>query len=264
MTRANWPPTAGLGEAIRKSGGVTDDGALCRVKRMRKAPEPIHYQIRRAILADPALSSTAKLVADALLLNFLNTKTGQCNPSLSAIAKAVGRCRRTVITAINELKSGNDQWLIVKSTGGGSTDNTNNYDFRLKGTGAVHSTSEAYYTGAENVGTGEADRTEGVKQTAHELSNELSRTIDADHVEAAGPDRSLRRSLTGALRDPGPKRERDEIVQDRIAKRLPDGWNSLGELPLAELERLTELERTGELTDAVLGLAIAAARICET
>ncbi len=31
---------------------------------MRKKSEPIHYQIRRAIMADPALTSTAKLVAD--------------------------------------------------------------------------------------------------------------------------------------------------------------------------------------------------------
>ena len=53
---------------------------------MRKTAEPIHYQIRRAVMADPVLSSTAKLVADVLLLNFLNTKTGQCNPSLDAIA----------------------------------------------------------------------------------------------------------------------------------------------------------------------------------
>ena len=226
---------------------------------MRKKPEPIHYQIRRAITADPALSSTAKVVADALLLNFLNTKTGQCNPSLSAIAKAVGRCRRTVISAIKELNSGHDPWLIIKGTRGGSKHNTNNYEFRLRGTGAVHCTGEENCTGAGNVGTGEAHCTEGVKQTAHELSNELSRTISADHVEAAGPDRSLRRSLTGALRDPVPKLERTEVIQNRIAKRL-GGWDILGELPTDEIERLTELERDGELTDVVLGLAITAAR----
>ena len=208
-------------------------------------------------MADPALSSTAKLVADVLLLNFLNTKTGQCNPSIDAVAKKIGRCRRTVFSAIKELNTGSDPWLIVKGTGGGSKDNTNNYDFRLKGTGAVHCTR------AEIVATGEASCTRGVQQTAHELSNELSRTINADHVEADGPDRSLRRSLTGALRDPVPKRERTEVIQNRIAKRLPDGWSTLGELPSDELVRLTELERAGELTDAVLGLAIAEARMGE-
>jgi hypothetical protein len=150
---------------------------------MRKKPEPIHYQIRRAIMADPALSSTPKLVADALLLTFRNNTTGLCNPSLNTIALAVGRCKRTVIEAIKELKAGNDPWLIVRSTGGGSKNNTNNYEFRLKGTGAIHCTGEEDCTGEENVGTGEADCTEGVKQTAHELSIELSRTNKRDFKE---------------------------------------------------------------------------------
>ena len=212
-------------------------------------------------MADPALSSTAKVVADSLLLDFFNVNTRQCNPSFDAIAKRVGRCRKTVINAIKELNSGHDPWLIVKSTKGGSKHNTNNYEFWFKNTGTVHCTGEADCTGAENVGTGEADCTKGVKQTAHELSNELSRTIDADHVEAAWPDRSLRRSLTGALRDPVPKRERIEVIQNRIATRLPDGWNTLGELPHDEIERLTELERAGNLTNEALELAVAKARL---
>ena len=258
MTRANWPPPPGVAKAARKSAAMYD--AQCRIQRMRKNPEPIHYQIRRAIIADPTLSSTAKLVADVLLLTFLNTKTGQCNPSIDAIAKKIGRCRRTAFSAIKELNAGSDPWLIVKSTGGGSKDNTNNYDFRLKCTGAVHCTGEADCTGAENAGTGEAHCTEGVQQTAHELSNELSRTIEADRVEAAGPDRSLRRSLTGALRDPV-RREGVEVVQHRIAQRLgPEGWVLLGNMSDTVRDRLTELERAGNLTIEVLQLAAAVAR----
>lgn len=214
-------------------------------------------------MADPALSSTAKLVADVLLLDFLNVKTRQCNPSFDAIAKRVGRCRNTVINAVKELNSGRDPWLIVKGTKGGSNHNTNHYEFRLKDAGAVHCTGEEHRTGAGTVATGEEDCTEGVKQTAHELSNELSRTIDADHVEALGPDRSLRRSLTGALRDPV-RREGVEVIQNRIAQRLgPGGWVLLGEMSDTDRDRITELERTGELTDGVLGRALAAARIAK-
>jgi hypothetical protein len=120
---------------------------------------------------------------------------------------------------------------------------------------AIHCTGEIDCTGAGNVETGEEDCTERVKQVAHELSNELPRTIDAHHVEAGGPDRSLRRSLTGALRDPVPKRERTEVIQDRIAKRLPDGWNTLGALPEDVRDRLTELEAADTFLSAVLLIA---------
>ncbi|OAF18781.1 hypothetical protein AXW67_02330 [Bradyrhizobium neotropicale] len=208
------------------------------------------------------LSSTAKLVADALLLTFRNNMTGQCNPSLTTIGLAIGRCRRTVINAINELRAGPDPWLIVRGTGGGSKDNTNNYEFRLKGTGAIHCTDEADCTGEENVDTGETNCNERVKQTAHELSSELSRTIDTNCVEAPEPDRSLPRPLTDALRDPV-RREATEVVQDRIAKRLPEGWLTLMQLPAAELARLTDLERVGRLTDNVLKLAVVEMRLGE-
>jgi Helix-turn-helix domain len=208
-------------------------------------------------MADRTLNSTDKLVADALLLNFRNNETGRCNPSFSTIASAVGKSRRTVINAINNLKAGNDPWLIVGGTRGGSKHNTNKYEFRLKESGAAGCTGEENCTGAENVGRGEAGCTKGVKPAAHELSTELSRTISHGQ-ETHGPDRSLQRPPTGALRDPVPK-ERTEIVQNRIAKRLgPDGWNILGELPADEVERLTELERADALTDEVLMRAVIA------
>ena len=160
-------------------------------------------------------------------------------------------------SARSRINTGSDPWLIVKGTGGGSKDNTNNYDFRLKGTGAVHCTR------AEIVATGEASCTRGVQQTAHELSNELSRTINADHVEADGPDRSLRRSLRARFAIRCQSVSAPKMIQNRIAKRLPDGWSTLVNCPPTKLVRLTELERAGELTDAVLGLAIAEARMGE-
>ena len=76
----------------------------------------------------------------------------------------------------------------------------------------------------------------------------------------AEPDREARPSGSAVASDPAPL-ERTEVVQNRIAKRLPDGWGTLGELPTDELARITELERAGELTDAALGLAVAAARM---
>jgi hypothetical protein len=122
--RCGLNTVAGLAIAVRNSA-ATVDATLLPSARMRKKPEPIHYQIRRAIMADPTLFSTAKLVASVLLLDFLNVKTGQCNPSFDAIAKRIGRCRKTVINAIKELSSGHDPWLIVKSTKGGSKETTN-------------------------------------------------------------------------------------------------------------------------------------------
>ncbi|WP_187437564.1 helix-turn-helix domain-containing protein [Bradyrhizobium rifense] len=244
-----------------KAGALRDQEGRHTLAMLRSKPEPIHYRIRRAIMADPSLTSTAKLVADALLITFRNSTTGRCNPSLAKIALAIGRSRRTVIKAIGELKAGADPWLIVRGTRGGSKDNTNNYEFRMKGTGAVCCTGEEGHASEEKADRGEAECTEGVKPTAHKLSDELSRTIDADNVEEDGPDRSLPRTLMGALRDPEPQRERPEVLQNRIAMRLTGGWNIFGDLPETERDRLTELERTGALTDEALGLAIAAARM---
>ena len=93
------------------------------------------------------------------------------------------------------------------------------------------------------------DDTEGVEPPPHELSIEPSRTNIGDQIET---DRSLQRPRTGALRDPV-HRERIEVIQDRLAKRLgSEGWVVLMELPAGDLERLTELERAGDLTKQML------------
>jgi len=80
-------------------------------------------------------------------------------------------------------------------------------------------------------------------------------SISRDGVRA-NPDHEARPSGSAVASDPAPV-GRTEIVQNRIASRLgPDGWYILSLLPHGELDRLTEFERKGELTDQMLELAI--------
>jgi hypothetical protein len=81
-------------------------------------------------MADERLSAAAKCVATVLLLQFRNHKTSVCNPSFTTIAQCVGRKRRSVIDAINELKDLG--WMDWEGTAGGSPTNTNNFQFYLK------------------------------------------------------------------------------------------------------------------------------------
>ena len=85
------------------------------------------YDLLWAITADPELSSAAKLAAVVLLLKFRNHKTGQCNPSFGALAAMLGRTRRAVIPAVQELAARG--WIRIESTGGGRKSNTNRVRF---------------------------------------------------------------------------------------------------------------------------------------
>ena len=77
----------------------------------------------------------------------------------------------------------------------------------------------------------------------------------------AEPDREARPSGSAEASDPA-RLEDTAVVQNRIAMRIGlDGWVALGNLPDNELERLTELERAGNLTDEELALVVAAARL---
>jgi hypothetical protein len=79
----------------------------------------------------------------------------------------------------------------------------------------------------------------------------------------AEPARGARSSRSAVASEPA-RSEDTAVVQNRIATRIgSDGWVRLDELPSNELDRITELERTGELTDRVLGRALAAARIAK-
>ena len=91
---------------------------------------PAHYLVLWAIMADERLSAAAKCVATVLLLQFRNHKTSVCNPSFTTIAHCVGRRRRSVIDAINELRELG--WMDWEGTAGGRPTNTNNFQFFLK------------------------------------------------------------------------------------------------------------------------------------
>jgi len=140
----------------------------------KKKRTPAHYRLLWALMADDGLSAAAKCVAIVLLLQFLNHRTGQCNPSFATVADRVGRKRRAVIDAINELKGRG--WLKWEGTAGGSSLNTNNFEFLFRDTGAADCTptGAADGTGAVERTTGAAERTRPVQYTAHEPSIEPS------------------------------------------------------------------------------------------
>lgn len=63
------------------------------------------------IIADPARSGTAKLIAAILATRFANAETGEAYPSKATLAAAVGRSERMVQIAIREME--NAGWLAV-------------------------------------------------------------------------------------------------------------------------------------------------------
>jgi hypothetical protein len=128
---------------------------------------PAQYLALWAIISDEQLSASAKCVATVLLLKFRNHKTNQCNPGFSTLAKCVGRKRRSVIDALNELKAAG--WIDWEGTKGGSPANTNHYQFFLKPR-PVQQTAPVQ----PNAPTGAVECTKPVQHTAHELSIEPS------------------------------------------------------------------------------------------
>jgi hypothetical protein len=158
----------------------------------KKKRAPAHYKLLWALMADDGLSAAAKCVATVLLLQFRNHQTGQCNPSFSTIADRVGRKRRAVIDAINELKSRG--WLKWEGTAGGASTNTNNFQFLFRDTGAVDRTptGAAGDTSAVQRTTGAAERTRPVQYTAHEPSIEPSNNQNSASRELIGEEEKRR------------------------------------------------------------------------
>jgi Helix-turn-helix domain len=93
-----------------------------------KASEKFDFLWR--LMADKKLSAPAKCAAAVLLLQFHNTRTGQCNPSYASIAKGMGRDRSNAVEAVRDLIQ--RHWLRVESTLGGSKKNTNQFDFNFE------------------------------------------------------------------------------------------------------------------------------------
>jgi hypothetical protein len=130
---------------------------------------PAQYLVLWAIMADQRLSAAAKCVATVLLLRFRNHKTNQCNPSFGELAKCVGRTRRPVIEALNELKKFG--WLDWTGTKGGSPANTNDFKFFLNPQPVLQTAPVLNTTPVLNSApTGAVHDAQPVLQTAHELS----------------------------------------------------------------------------------------------
>ena len=154
----------------------------------RTKPEPIKYAILWAIMADRELISSTKNVATALLVEFQNTETGQCNPSYRKMADIIGLSRDTVLDAVNELEAAG--YLTVSGTKGGSARNTNQFEFHLKvgRVGEPPPPVEKHDTGEGSVvDRSGGDDPEGVERPPHELSIEPSRTTAKKLIEADSP-----------------------------------------------------------------------------
>ena len=137
------------------------------------------HDILWAIMKDSERSASAKCVATVLLLKFRNHDTLVCNPSFTAIAARVGRKRRSVIDAVNELKAAG--WLDWTGTLGGSSENTNNFTFNLEPQPVQSAAPVQSTTPVQSAAqTGAAERTRPVQRTAHELSIELSKNHERE------------------------------------------------------------------------------------
>jgi len=85
------------------------------------------WELLQAIIQDPELPATSKLVA-ARLLDHHNNKTGQCNPSYTTLARGTGLGRRSVIDAVGPLEK--RDWMAMQRTDGGTLGrgyDTNNF-----------------------------------------------------------------------------------------------------------------------------------------
>jgi hypothetical protein len=137
---------------------------------------PAHYLVLWAIMADERLSAATKCAATVLLLKYRNHKTGQCNPSFGKLAKLLGRERRSVIDALNQLKLFG--WIDWQGTKGGSSTNTNNFQFYLTPRPVQESAPVQDTTPVQTTAQTGADfRTRPVQESAHEPSIEPSRTL---------------------------------------------------------------------------------------
>jgi len=96
-----------------------------------------------AIIGDRDLISTDKIVATAMLLKFRNKDTGQCNPSYGTVADVIGMSRDTVMDAIARIEAAG--YLTVRGTKGGSTRNTNQFEFHPKMTGGGPATGGEWH-----------------------------------------------------------------------------------------------------------------------
>lgn len=86
------PPKQRVAAPVASRGG--DDKQITTVRTKPYTPISFldEWRLLQAIITDPRLSPTAKVVAGARL-DCLNCQTGRCYPSLAHLAKRVGKKR---------------------------------------------------------------------------------------------------------------------------------------------------------------------------
>jgi hypothetical protein len=96
------PPKQRVAAPVASRGG--DDKQITTVHTKPYTPISLldKWRLLQAIITDPRLSPTAKVVAGALL-DCLNWQTGRCYPSLAHLAKRVGKKRGVISAAICRL-----------------------------------------------------------------------------------------------------------------------------------------------------------------
>ncbi|MEP9347796.1 helix-turn-helix domain-containing protein [Xanthobacter sp. KR7-225] len=131
------------------------------------------WRLLQACLVDGTLCSTAKNVF-SLLLDHLNSRTGQCNPSVARIASLLSLSRHAIMRSIAELE--NRGWVKADRKQGKRTD----YELRFDRLEVRHLVSEGPEAGCENatapelaaLGTGRENATGGSCRNATRIQEE--------------------------------------------------------------------------------------------
>jgi hypothetical protein len=157
------------------------------------------FDLLRRMRRDPALSPSAFRVAAALLMEFHNLWTGQCNPSIAAISREVGLGRTATVDAIEKLKASG--WVTIESTKGGSSRNTNRYKFDLEKTSPCAKTGKLSAEAPETHKMGdEAPPSEGANYEDGHFTEIIE---DNEDVEVSSADERQPESRRGRNPDTG-------------------------------------------------------------
>lgn len=142
---------------------------------------PDKARLAAEIAADRRLRPSDKVVAFALLFQFQNTKTGQCNPSYKALAESCGLTRRAAIKAVPRLEAAG---LVRVGRTAGGRNQRNQFWFELETV-----TSETPFD-AETVNAGTEN---GERSFTPEGEPEFTR-IERGNLNAGNERRNLSRS----------------------------------------------------------------------
>jgi len=157
------------------------------------------WRLLQACLVDDTLCSTAKNLF-GLLLDHLNSRTGQCNPSVARLAALLSLSRHAIMRSIAELE--NRGWVEADRKQGKRTD----YELRFDRLGIRHLVSESPEAGCENatapelaaLGTGRENATGGSCRNATRIQEE--KPVRGEHPPA--PRRMLEEQRHHQLTEP--------------------------------------------------------------